>query len=249
MKLPPLLAERHRNLVSAHAEQRLEAILHQNLSEKSSALEAHHVRNQGDHQAVVPLGKIEGVEKWPAVLLKFLKMPPGNGHRNQVKVQRDSVANAVQQEMNAKIFLRLCFPALPHTAIAIGGTNVYAVATPEAAPEDWHKVEAHDFDFSSLKNGLALKAEFEKYVAGMNDMFAREELKADDHITQDNPDTAFRKTFLVCYPPDTKAPEGYLVMADLDHVHLKDSIFRQPRFGKYLKYAQELVLRLINKGN
>ena len=169
----------------------------------------------GSNQFFVPLGRIRVGAAMREIGVKLKKYHPLDPDRLE-----ERAFMAADQETNYTYFKKLGFPVLPHYAIGEIVPHFWTVATLNLTEGGKKVAEAHNFDFSTLKNGNTLRQDFKKYVRIMTTLHAERKLIVDDYHQSTDAQLALKKTFHVQYDPKTM--KGRLVMADLDHIKINE---------------------------
>ncbi|MBI5636245.1 hypothetical protein HY993_04755 [Candidatus Micrarchaeota archaeon] len=166
----------------------------------------------GEGQAVIALG-----EYWIGLKKRSLA---GKVSVEGKKVKPDFIGRHFL-EHQAEYLRKKRFPIALHKTIKAGGgeKGIILTVTENLKASNNRLEEAHDFDFTKLKNGAALRRQLRAHVARMRELAGKKEIEIYGHRSKDEPDLAFKKTFFIQYDPKTMA--GRLVMADIDHIKIR----------------------------
>lgn len=195
----------------------------------------------GTRQLVLPIGRtnIDGASR--AFVLKMVKgEKPFQARRGDIR------SSSAWQEANYLVFSKLGFPAPAHYHIGSTYQNIHGVVVEDLTANGMKLEEAHNFDFTKLKNGAKLENELNQYISKLAEMEKTRLIHIYGHASQAEQELPFLKAFHVQYDPKTR--KGRLVMADLDHLLISTTAF-PAEIKKYSKPYSDYIQRLDDEPN
>ena len=173
-------------------------------------------------QITVPIGKakVNGIRRDFVIKLNRIPRPPSEIDATHF-VLSHYMGSQNREETYAKYFKKLGLPVTAHHTIGEVAPGIVGTVTFNLQPKGKKLEEVDGFDFSKLKNGSELKAEFGKYARLLRRKLVEDEIAIDRHADPVQVDKPFEHAFFVQHDGKT----GKLLMGDIDHIMLTEKTF------------------------
>ncbi|MFH0973842.1 MAG: hypothetical protein V1817_03600 [Candidatus Micrarchaeota archaeon] len=172
----------------------------------------------GTGQVVIPIGRVNLGKAGKASTNLALKLSflEDNRHPGHIKIW-NSAAHYSALEASAAFLRSQGFPVPFHHVIGDLDRDFPTLVTEDLSVR--RKVaEAHDFNFSKLRNGEALQKQLAAFVQKLQSLHDEKLLSVNKHVVEGAPQVAFEKCFFVRYHPTARV--GSLVLGDLDNLDI-----------------------------